>query len=86
MVNYKVTSKKPVVQGLREIPNQHIVKMLNRIHKRAENPKDERCIKLSRSERYRIRQGIYCILYEIINPRIVVQGVKVGHRSSVYDS
>jgi len=86
MAKYKITFKKAVAKDLRGIPNQQIVKILNRIEKLAENPRGEGCIKLSGSERYRIRQGIYRILYEIIDARLVVQIVKVGHRSSVYDS
>ena len=86
MAKYKITFKKSVAKDLRGIPNQQIVKILKRINKLAENPRGEGCIKLSGLERYRIRQGIYRILYEIIDARLVVQVVKVGHRSSVYDS
>ncbi|NQZ31221.1 MAG: type II toxin-antitoxin system RelE/ParE family toxin [Oceanospirillaceae bacterium] len=86
MAKYKITFKKSVAKDLRVIPNQHLVKILNRIDKLAENPRGDGCIKLSGSERYRIRQGVYRILYEIIDARLVVQVVKVGHRSSVYDS
>lgn len=86
MAKYKTTFKKSVAKDLREIPNQQIVKILKRINKLAENPRGEGCIKLSGLERYRIRQGIYRILYEIIDARLVVQVVKVGRRSSVYDS
>ena len=86
MAKYKTTFKKSVAKDLREIPNQQIVKILKRINKLAENPRGEGCIKLSGLERYRIRQGICRILYEIIDARLVVQVVKVGRRSSVYDS
>ena len=86
MAKYKITFKKSVAKDLRGIPNQQIVKILNRINKLAENPRGEGCIKLSGLERYRIGQSIYRILYEIIDARLVVQVVKVGHRSSVYDS
>ena len=86
MAKYKITFKKSVAKDLRVIPNQHLVKILNRIDKLAENPRGDGCIKLSGSERYRIRQGVYRILYEIIDARLVVQVGKVGHRSSVYDS
>ncbi len=39
MVKYKITFKKSVVKDLRGIPNQQIVKILNRIDKLAENPR-----------------------------------------------
>ena len=42
--------------------------------------------KLSGQERYRIRQGVYRIIYEIEDSRLVVLIVKVGHRRDVYRS
>ena len=37
-------------------------------------------------ERYRVRQGAYRIVYEIHDDRLIVIVVKVGHRSSVYET
>ena len=35
-------------------------------------------------ERYRVRQGVYRIVYEVLDHELVVVVVKVGHRSAVY--
>jgi mRNA interferase RelE/StbE len=43
-------------------------------------------VKLSGQNRYRVRQGVYRIVYEIHDDRLVVIVVKVGHRSSVYET
>jgi len=40
--------------------------------------------KLSGQERYRIRQGLYRIIYEINDDVLMVVVVKVGHRKEVY--
>lgn len=86
MAKYKVTFKKSVSKDLRNIPNHDVAKILHKIDKLAENPRSEGCIKLSGQERYRTRHGLYRIVYEIIDSTLVVHVVKVGHRSSVYDS
>jgi mRNA interferase RelE/StbE len=84
MAKYKVTFKESVAKDLRAIPNQDVKRILSRIDTFADNPRSEGCIKLSGQERYRVRQGLYRIIYEIQDDRLVVQVVKVGHRSSVY--
>jgi len=40
--------------------------------------------KLSGQERYRIRQGVYRIIYELKDEHLIVTVVKVGHRKQVY--
>lgn len=84
MTNYSVTFKKSVAKDLRSIPNQDIKRILSKIDTLAINPRGEGCVKLSGQERYRVRQGIYRIIYEIIEDRLVVNVVKVAHRSSAY--
>lgn len=85
MAKYKVTFKKSVTKDLRAIPNQDVKRILSRIDNLADNPRGEGCMKLSGQERYRARQGLYRIIYEIQDDRLVVQVVKVGHRSGVYE-
>lgn len=86
MASYKITFKKSVAKDLRAIPNQDIRRILQRIDTLAVDPRGEGCVKLSGQERYRVRQGVYRIVYEIQHDRLVVHVVKVGHRSNVYGS
>ena len=86
MASYKITFKKSVAKDLRAIPNQDVKRILQRIDALAVDPRGEGCVKLSGLERYRVRQGVYRIVYEIQDGRLVVHVVKVGHRSSVYGS
>ena len=84
MENYKIRVKKSVTKDLRSIPNKDVAKILACIERLVENPRAEGCIKLSGQERYRIRQGVYRIIYEIQDLELVVLVVKVGHRGKVY--
>ena len=84
MVKYKITFKKSVTKDFRVIPNKDVIKILQRIESLAENPRAEGCIKLSGQESYRVRQGLYRIVYEIRDKVLVVNVIKVSHRSNVY--
>jgi mRNA interferase RelE/StbE len=84
MANYKLTFKKSVAKDLRGLPVSDVKKILARIDTLADNPRCAGSVKLSSQERYRIRQGLYRIVYEIRESELVVHVVKVGHRSGVY--
>jgi mRNA interferase RelE/StbE len=60
-------------------------KIVKRIQSLSEDPRPPGCEKLSgHSDRYRVRQGSYRIVYSIADEILTVFVVKVGHRSSVY--
>lgn len=84
MANYEIQFKKSVTKDLRSSPKNEVKNILERIDALAVNPRGEGCIKLSGQERYRIRQGVYRIIYEVNDAEIIVVVVKVGHRSQVY--
>lgn len=84
MANYRTTFKKSVAKDLRAIPNGDVRGILARIEQLAENPRGEGCVKLSGRECYRVRQGVYRILYEIIDDQVLVTIIKVAHRAVVY--
>lgn len=89
MASYKVwtvTFKQSVAKDLRAIPNADVRRILDRINTLANNPRGDGCVKLAGQERYRVRQGVYRIVYEIHDDRLVVIVVKVGHRASVYET
>lgn len=84
MASYDLAFKKSVAKDLRDIPNQDVKRILERIDSLRENPRPEGSIKLSAQERYRVRQGGYRIVYEIQDTELIVLVVKVAHRSKVY--
>ena len=84
MEKYRITFKKSVIKDFKALPKSDIKKILAKIDSLADNPRREGAIKLSGHDLYRIRQGLYRIIYEIRENELVVQVIKVGHRSDVY--
>lgn len=86
MAKYKLVFKKSVAKDLRSIPNNDVKKILAKIDTLTLNPRAEGCIKLSGVDKYRVRQGIYRIIYEIRDKQLIISVIKIGHRSGVYQS
>ncbi|HEX9776915.1 MAG TPA: type II toxin-antitoxin system RelE/ParE family toxin [Geopsychrobacteraceae bacterium] len=84
MASYKLVIKRSVAKDLRAFPNADVAAILRRIQALADDPRPAGCEKLSAQERYRVRKGVYRILYEIQDQNLVVTVVKVGHRRDVY--
>ena len=84
MASYSLVFKKSVAKDLRDIPNSDIKRILKLINSLRENPRDDGCIKLSGKERYRVRQGVYRIIYEIRDLELIILIVKVARRGEVY--
>lgn len=84
MASYKIRFKESVAKDLRHLPNKDVRLILKRIDALRNEPRPTGCEKLSAQERYRVRQGVYRIVYEIRNKEPVIIVVKVGHRREVY--
>ena len=85
MAKYEIVFKRSVYKDLKPIPKPDVKRILARIDSLADDPRGPGCEKLSGQERYRVRQGVYRIVYEIRDDRLIVTVVKVGHRGEVYD-
>ncbi len=84
MASYDLYFKKSVSKDLRSIPRKDVGRILERIEALRIDPRGEGCMKLSGQDRYRVRKGVYRIIYEIHENELVVMVVKVAHRSAVY--
>ena len=84
MANYRLTFKKSVTKDFRLIPKDDVRRILKRIEALADDPRPMGCEKLSGQERFRVRQGVYRIVYEIQDEELVIVVVKVGDRREVY--
>ena len=84
MATYRLTFKKSIAKDLRVIPKKDVARILRRIDAFADEPRPAGAEKLSAQERYRVRQGVYRILYEIADAELIVTVVKVGHRREMY--
>lgn len=84
MARFRLVFKRSVAKDLRDIPNRDVQRLLRRIEALQDDPRPTGCEKLSGQARYRIRQGVYRIIYGIEDNALVVTVVKVGHRREVY--
>ena len=84
MARYELRVRPSVAKDLRGIPKVDVKRILVHIEALRDDPRAPGCEKLSGAELYRVRQGIYRIVYEIHDEWIVVEVIRVGHRSEVY--
>ena len=85
MGKFRLIFKKSVAVDLRSIPKKDVVRILKCCEALGENPRAAGCEKLSGRERYRLRKGVYRIVYEIHDDVLTVVVVKIGHRRDVYE-
>ncbi len=86
MAKYEIVLRKSVRKDLEPIPKRDIQRILADITELANDPRPPQSRKLSGSEKYRLRSGVYRVLYEIQDAVLIVCVVKVGHRREVYRS
>ena len=86
MASYKLLFKQSVAKDLRVPPKKDVQRIITRIDTLAENPRAVGCKKLSGQEFYRVRQGGYRIVYEIIDDQLVVHIIRVAQRARPYRS
>ena len=86
MARYSVRLKTSAAKEIEAIePKKVRRQIVERIGQLADDPRPPGCEKLSgRLDRYRVRQGVYRIVYSIEDRALVVYIVKVGHRRDVY--
>lgn len=73
-------------KALRKIqPQKQRKRIVEAIEALVEDPRPEGCTKLTNGGgAYRIRVGDYRIVYEILDGKISIQVVRIGHRREVY--
>lgn len=86
MAKYEIVLRKSVQKDLDPIPKRDLKRILAAIAELANDPQPPQSRKLSGSEKYRLRCGVYRVLYEIHEDILIVCIVKVGHRRDIYRS
>jgi mRNA interferase RelE/StbE len=85
MKRYKVILSNKVQKSIQGIPNDYLIKIHGKLSSLSFNPRPSSCIKLAGTDNaYRIRVGVYRILYTIEDNILMVEIIKIDHRSSVY--
>lgn len=86
MASYSLVIRKSAAKEIEKTPKPDRLRIIKKIQDLAENPRPDGCKKLSAQEKYRIRQGNYRILYEIMDQQLIITVVKVRHRKDAYES
>lgn len=82
---YEVEITSSAARALRKLERAVQVRLARAIDSLATNPRPHGAIKLSAEDDiYRIRAGDYRIIYSIVDRRLTVLVIAVGHRREIY--
>jgi mRNA interferase RelE/StbE len=85
MASYRIEWKASALKEIKHIERGTVRRILNAVMSLGDNPRPDGCRKLAgASMTYRIRVGHYRVVYTVEDDRLIVEIVRVGHRSSVY--
>ena len=85
MADYKVEWKRSAVKELEKLPRQAVTRVVEAVRNLASNPFPAGIRKLTGSDQtYRIRVGVYRILYSVNVDQLIIEIIRVKHRKDVY--
>ena len=84
MASYSILFTRSAAKEIERVPTKDRHRIVTRIGALADNPRPVGAEKLSGDDKYRIRQGDYRILYEIVDAALIVTVVRIGNRREVY--
>jgi mRNA interferase RelE/StbE len=84
VANSSILFTRSAAKELSRVPTKDRQRIVTKIGTLARNPRPVGAEKLSGDEKYRIRQGDYRILYEIVDTHLIVTVVRIGNRREVY--
>ena len=84
MGSYRLLIKPSAAKEIEVFPKVDRRRVVAKIQGLASDPRPTGCEKISGKEQYRLRRGVYRILYEIVDRDVIVTVIEVGHRREVY--
>lgn len=85
MEKYKIELTRTAEKQLQRIPKRDIGRIVDALRLLATTPLPQGCRKLSgHNHTYRVRVGVYRIIYDLLKNVLIVQVFKIGHRKDVY--
>lgn len=87
MSRYTVEISRRAVKAIARLERADQVRIRAAIDLLADEPRPPGCVKLAgEPSAYRVRVGDYRIVYDVIDDRLVIQVVRIGHRRDIYRS
>ena len=85
MSRYTVEIARRAVKSISRLPRKEQQRVRAAIDLLAEEPRPPSCAALTGEDSaYRVRVGNLRILYEVVDARLVIQVIRVGHHRNVY--
>ena len=82
---YAIQIKASALKALEKLPQALRVRIRDRIAALAANPRPPGAVKLSAADDFwRIRAGDWRVVYAVLDRRLIVLVVRIGHRRDVY--
>ena len=84
-MTYSVEFKRSAMRQLKRLPKNIQRRIADAIDRLADNPRPHGYIQMETDDTlYRVRVGDYRIIYEIIDNKLVILVIRIGHRREVY--
>lgn len=83
-MKYNINIKKRASKVLENLPDGDYQKVRDAIRELGENPRPSGCLKLTGREGWRIRVGVYRVIYTINDSELKIVVIDVGHRRHIY--
>ncbi|MGI9106170.1 MAG: type II toxin-antitoxin system RelE family toxin [Pyrinomonadaceae bacterium] len=84
-MSYRISILRRAQKELAHLPVEHYERIRDAIRSLASLPRPVGCVKLAGRDGWRIRVGVYRVIYEIDDPGQSITILNVGHRRDVYD-
>ena len=85
-MKYSVEFRPAVLKSVKRLPKRELRQIKKKIDALAENLPSPATTKMKGNNSFhKIRVGVYRVVYEIHEARLVILVVKVGHRKDVYN-
>lgn len=85
MASYSIEVAKSAEKVLLKLPKKVVPGIIDAIQSLADTPCPAGCRKLRGEEdAFRIRVGVYRIIYEVHAQQILIKVLKIGHRKDIY--
>ena len=83
-MNYTVSILRRAQRELAELPSREYGRVRDAVRGLGQNPRPRGCLKLTGREGWRMRVGLYRVIYEVDDRHRVVTVLHVGHRRDAY--